>query len=778
MEFKRIWNIKTCVILLILCLISGLLFYNQQIQNGNEEILQYVKDYDSSTFNILDVNRMYNELMDGWIEKYDSGDNMEESALDEEIKTYMTSFYKEYINKEDASFSIYMAASEMFKEHLNYTAGYHERIVQMREQSANLIHVSAFSNSGSYSYNNILKTRYDMKFNEMVTTAPGGERAVDSIFEYKLTGVFLLLFMIYILYRFFEDKKLGLFNIIYAAENGRVPLTVRRMGILLSSSLIGSLAVNFVTYMTSFILYGGEEYLGLELQSSQTFAYVPFSCNRITFLLLNIIIYGISIFVIAIFAWGMLSIFSNFSAAGAAMLIAGVVSFLCHQYIPESSVFGVLKYTNLLELLQPGDAMYAYSNVRLWGTVYGRGDVYLITLSVIMIIFTSAVAAVSYYRHPVDNYSRANAWLSRILTVYRQWSAKLNPWGTDLYKILIGQKGIIIIIIGFFLICRVQIYGTIYYDGARDIMRNYYFDMNGREMDSSIYDEIKVYENQLNDKNVEYQQLNAQAERGEKVNGSYMKTLTEEINALSDAVDEMKLQADYLDRKKDEGDIVQVISPYVYEGIFNGNMDYSLNMIDLYVYMMLIFLINGSISCERKGSMVPIIRSTANGREYFIRRKIAVNSVLSVLLGFVIYAYYYIRVLKLYSCSNMDSNLHSLMFMEKFPLNITIRQYVVFGFIAKLLVMWSVTMMITLISLYVNEKYTLIICFISLIPHILYLINFVFFQYLSVVLPMNDWHLLRICSSGLVYCIMYVAVVSIGIFSMFMVIRTWVRRHL
>lgn len=250
MEFKRIWNIKTCVILLILCLISGLLFYNQQIQNGNEEILQYVKDYDSSTFNILDVNHMYNELMDGWIEKYDSGENMEESALDEEIKAYMTSFYKEYINKEDASFSIYMAASEMFKEHLNYTAGYHERIVQMREKSANLIHVSAFSNSGSYSYNNILKTRYDMKFNEMVTTAPGGERAVDSIFEYKLTGVFLLLFMIYILYRFFEDKKLGLFNIIYAAENGRVPLTVRRMGILLSSSLIGSLAVDILQFFS------------------------------------------------------------------------------------------------------------------------------------------------------------------------------------------------------------------------------------------------------------------------------------------------------------------------------------------------------------------------------------------------------------------------------------------------------------------------------------------------------------------------------------------------
>lgn len=781
MEFKRIWNLKTCITLLLLCIISGLLFYNQQIQNGNYEILMYEEDYDSSTFNILDVNHMYNNLVDGWIDfidSDDSGSSESQTALDEKLKRYMGDYYQSNIRKEDVSYSVYMVASKLFTNNISYTSGYHAMILQMREQSANLIHVGAFSDKGSYSYNNILKTRYDMKFNENVTVSLGGERAVDSIFQFQLTGVFLLMFMIYILYRFLEDQKLGLVNIIYASRNGRVRLTLRRIGILLSASMFGSVAVNLAIYITSFALYGGAEYLNCSIQSSQTFAYLPFACSRIGYLWINILLYGVSIFIIAVFAWAMLSICSNIATAGAAMLTVGVASYLCHQYIPESATLGVLKYTNLFELLIPGDVTFTYTNVRLWGTVYGRSTIYLITA---LFIFTSCIGAViiaAYHRHPIASFSKANAWMNRILITYRKWISKLNPWGIDLYKILVGQRGIIVILIGFVLISRVQIYGTVYYDGTRDIMRNYYANMNGNEMNPSVYDEIAEYENQLEEKRQEYQQIKVKEQQGESVNGSYMKTLAEEITALTEAVNEMKQQADYLLEKKNAGEQVQVISPYAYEGIFDGNMDYSLNMTALYIYIMLIFLINGSIACERKGSMVPIIRSAMNGRKPFIRRKVMVNSVLSILIGGVIYAYYYIRVFHMYDCRNMDSNVHSLMFMEKFPLNITIRQYIILGFITKLLVIWAITMMITLVSLYINEKYTLLVCFILLIPHVFYLLGFTVFQYISVVLPMNDWQFLRISTSGMMYIMLYVMMIGAGIVSMYMVHLTWTRRHL
>ena len=41
MEFKRVWNIKVIITLLCLAAVSVILFYNEQIQNGTNEIIRY-----------------------------------------------------------------------------------------------------------------------------------------------------------------------------------------------------------------------------------------------------------------------------------------------------------------------------------------------------------------------------------------------------------------------------------------------------------------------------------------------------------------------------------------------------------------------------------------------------------------------------------------------------------------------------------------------------------------------------------------------------------------
>ena len=45
MEFKRVWNIKVIITLLCLAAVSVILFYNEQIQNGTNEIIRYDESY-------------------------------------------------------------------------------------------------------------------------------------------------------------------------------------------------------------------------------------------------------------------------------------------------------------------------------------------------------------------------------------------------------------------------------------------------------------------------------------------------------------------------------------------------------------------------------------------------------------------------------------------------------------------------------------------------------------------------------------------------------------
>ena len=48
MEFKRVWNIKVIITLLCLAAVSVILFYNEQIQNGTNEIIRYDESYNQN----------------------------------------------------------------------------------------------------------------------------------------------------------------------------------------------------------------------------------------------------------------------------------------------------------------------------------------------------------------------------------------------------------------------------------------------------------------------------------------------------------------------------------------------------------------------------------------------------------------------------------------------------------------------------------------------------------------------------------------------------------
>ena len=69
MEFKRVWNIKVIITLLCLAAVSVILFYNEQIQNGTNEIIRYDESYNQNRYSIFDVNQMELDM----INQYNTG---------------------------------------------------------------------------------------------------------------------------------------------------------------------------------------------------------------------------------------------------------------------------------------------------------------------------------------------------------------------------------------------------------------------------------------------------------------------------------------------------------------------------------------------------------------------------------------------------------------------------------------------------------------------------------------------------------------------------------
>ena len=198
MEFKRVWNIKVIITLLCLAAVSVILFYNEQIQNGTNEIIRYDEGYNQNSYSIFDVNQMELDM----ISQYNTGKWKEtQDGQTDDIKAFINWYYVTYIGKNSPKRDVFMVTKELFYNKAVYVEGYAQRIAGMYENAKAMVRIGAFSDKNSFSYKNILKTSYDLSQNAQIKTELSGMRAWESVYQYKIIGYFHIAFMMIIVFR-------------------------------------------------------------------------------------------------------------------------------------------------------------------------------------------------------------------------------------------------------------------------------------------------------------------------------------------------------------------------------------------------------------------------------------------------------------------------------------------------------------------------------------------------------------------------------------------------
>ena len=121
---------------------------------------------------------------------------------------------------------------------------------------------------------------------------------------------------------------------------------------------------------------------------------------------------------------------------------------------------------------------------------------------------------------------------------------------------------------------------------------------------------------------------------------------------------------------------------------------------------------------KKKDNMTMVIRSGAKGRTFFAVRKLLIESVLTnINRSWRIWIFLY-KVLCVYHLTGIDNSILCLEMMKDFPIDITIRQYLIWGVLWKILFMWTGTMVITFISLVLREQAALLVSLLILVPHV------------------------------------------------------------
>lgn len=323
----------------------------------------------------------------------------------------------------------------------DYYPRYLEKIQREAKQQRS---VSIFAKPGTVAYENTQKTAREFAAMSGEGLDIGHDLAVTAVFDDQLVDFSILILLGFVCALFLAERKRGLWDMVHAAKGGRVRLAVKRAGILLAASWIGTAVLLGGRILVSGILYDGLGEWGRKLQAIEYFYNVPYAMTVGQFWLFYLAVKAMGSFMIALLLWLILSSFSQLSlAVVAAALILGLEYGL--TFLVPSSALVLLRYVNIFSFISYINVFVTYLNLPVMGGLITGSRLVLWTLLPLCAVFLGGNLLVAQKKYPVARTNRILSWangLARSREKIRRGRPLLLWEGR---KLLIKRLGILVL---------------------------------------------------------------------------------------------------------------------------------------------------------------------------------------------------------------------------------------------------------------------------------------------------------------------------------------------
>ena len=140
---------------------------------------------------------------------------------------------------------------------------FYERAEGMGDRVDSMLQISIFADEDSFSYKNIKKTIQDFQTIADVKVGMEEDRAVVAFLDYREQHYIAFAIVLLFVLALFDERKSGLWQIVYSCPGGRLCLAVKRMILLLVLSVITAVVLAFSTLVLSFWDYAGYTSVGV-----------------------------------------------------------------------------------------------------------------------------------------------------------------------------------------------------------------------------------------------------------------------------------------------------------------------------------------------------------------------------------------------------------------------------------------------------------------------------------------------------------------------------------
>lgn len=683
MELKRIVSLRFCAVVLLLILINVLLFVRDNRQNGNssriyEEMVTHARAAENTA--------TAREAALAGYRKYTAA-HVTENTSEEE---------KETIKK----------ARILLMDTADYVDNYQKNLDEKIKSCENQLKSSLFREKRSFEYLNLLKTRADMKkaYDQPVKISNG--IWLEQLLDFQYTGFILLGISLLVVYSFFNEQKTGLLYLIRSSKSGRTPLFLRRVGILFLITQVSSALLYMATAVAAVMIHGGGSSITDRVCCDERYLLAGYGMSRLEYCIVLSLLAGFFCFVLSLLAWLVMSHFSNSNSGLIFFVILFGVEYLLYRQISSKSVLRFLKYINIAAFVDAGGVLSTYGN---WGN-----SIWIIsvvrTQAITAAVLTVVLFLLGFYqivwRHPASKRSLAERLFLRFHAIVMLLLEKAPVTVKELYKMLISQKVMAALIILFWLAADIDAGNPVLYSTQMSYYKTFFDRAQGLTYGDELEDILRDYEN-------EYEEFAASVDVTDKYG---MQT----VNYRRGMLEYLTQSVEYVKAKNAQGIDAAVLMPYEYAAAFGAKQKENQVYAALLCLAAAILLCSTFYSYEKKNGVTALIRTAEGRRRWCVKKYFALWLLIAVFTGMV-YGVYYWKLFRTYHFQGLDLAAQSLEMFSDLPLRLSIREFLVIDIIVKIVLLFAVSVIISVLVSRLRYVYSMLAGFAAVVPQVIYL---------------------------------------------------------
>lgn len=552
--------------------------------------------------------------------------------------------------------------------------------------------ISVFGNSDSFDYKNAKKTQ--LAFNKLNDVKINYYPQKGFIQATQFIPTDIILFFIIILLSInivYDEKESGLISLIRSTSSGRMNTALAKTFSLFVYVMIAT----FILYFSNFFYCNTIYNLGDLTRSVQSIPLLMRSTlklNILEYIFLFLFIKGLAAFIMGL--WVLLSMYiaKNIFTGCMISTLLPVASLLIRFFIPANSKFNVIRYANIISLLQTNEIIGQYRNLH-W--INNNAINLIIVEAVFALLFTSITLFIFIECFEKKNiaHSKSNASLSFPFF-------KINIYFIEARKLLINNSALVMIL----LLCIFQIYKV--NNTSFELSPSEYFYSEYMKNMTGYYDE-NAYNYLLNTQQDDFSQIiNAKTQ-------SELEYILDTNAALSVKYDQFKRVLSIVKQNVALGNNTIVYDTGFLE-LLNINSTEKEQLANIILISIFIIVpLAGFFSMEKVSGVFKIIISTPLGRKNTVNAKYIVALIYSYLIVSISLFSDIVIIYNKYGLNGIFLPANSIYIYRDMPDFISIFLLIILSFLTKLLAASLMTSVILTVS-EKSQKYSTA-CMLSLL---------------------------------------------------------------